>query len=58
MQLVRTNILKGQYAQEAVWLEYHLGLVVLPVYSVRAMCAEHRGANTYHKINTALEGGV
>lgn len=52
------NILKGQYAQEAVWLQYHLGLIVLPVCSVRAVCAEHKGTNTYHKINTAVEGAV
>lgn len=52
------NILKGQHAQEAVWLQYHLGIVVLPVYSVRGMCVEHRGTTTYHKTHSAVERGA
>lgn len=52
------NILKGQYAHKAVWLQYHLGLIVLPVYSLKAMCAEHKGTDTYHNIHTAVERGV
>lgn len=52
------NILKVQYAQETAWLQYHLGLIVLPMYSVRAICAEHRETNTYHKTHTAMEDGV
>lgn len=44
--------LKGQYAEEAVWLEYRLGLI-LPVLSEKEVYAEHREINTSHKFYTA-----